>query len=306
MCSVCVCKEALLGKCCIGSLAPPVRTHTHTPTHAQGETLTTLKKLVSEVASLFPDEFIHLGCDETKEVGPCTRDCKCCVYSTHHSTLTLCLTSLPYPFQPFPFISFPSPPPSPPTRPHHSIFPTLILPLFPFHFCLLFPISPLLLPLLSPSSFPPSPSPPCSTSSLPFFLLHPPPTSCSPSSLSPSSLLPLSLLPPPSLPPPSSLSPSSLPLLPLSLLPPPSSLSPSSLPLLPPPPPSPPSPSSLPLLPLSLPPAAIQALEIELFKHAKSIGKTPIGWEEVLFTSGVVSAPAIHNYVVLCMFGRGG
>ena len=193
MCSVCVCKEALLGKCCIGSLAPPVRTHTHTPTHAQGETLTTLKKLVSEVASLFPDDFIHLGCDETKEVGPCTRDCKCCVYSTHHSTLTLCLTSLPYPFQPFPFVSFPSPPPSSFLSSHFtSVFSFLFRP-SSFH-SFLPPLFPLLHPLLAPP-------PPSSIL---------PPTSCSPSSLSPSlppPSLPLSLLPPPSL---SSPSPSSL------------------------------------------------------------------------------------------------
>jgi hexosaminidase len=37
-----------------------------------GETLRTLKDILEEMASLFPDKLFHIGCDETSTVGNCT------------------------------------------------------------------------------------------------------------------------------------------------------------------------------------------------------------------------------------------
>lgn len=84
-------KKQCLATCFTDSL--PTHPHsTGTPTRSQGETLATLKKLVSELASLFPDEFIHLGCDETKEVGLCTLNCKAIMHHrvTLHVTAVAC------------------------------------------------------------------------------------------------------------------------------------------------------------------------------------------------------------------------
>ena len=38
----------------------------------QNVTLNTLEKLLSEMMELFPDEYFHIGCDETVVVNNCT------------------------------------------------------------------------------------------------------------------------------------------------------------------------------------------------------------------------------------------
>ena len=38
----------------------------------QHVTLNTLEKLLSEMMELFPDEYFHIGCDETVVVNNCT------------------------------------------------------------------------------------------------------------------------------------------------------------------------------------------------------------------------------------------
>ena len=37
-------------------------------------TLNTLQKLMNEMIGLFPDEYFHIGCDETVLVGKCTSE----------------------------------------------------------------------------------------------------------------------------------------------------------------------------------------------------------------------------------------
>ena len=44
--------------------------------HLQGDSLLILKKLLSEIASLFPDSHVHIGGEDVKEHGSCTPDCK--------------------------------------------------------------------------------------------------------------------------------------------------------------------------------------------------------------------------------------
>ena len=98
----------------------PPPSHYHQ--HSQGETLTTLKKLISELASIFPDEFIHLGCDETREVGLCTVECKSmmllCCGCGHAKTFYMCIActvlspsfNLPFKLHFISYLTSPSPP----------------------------------------------------------------------------------------------------------------------------------------------------------------------------------------------------
>ena len=54
--------------------------------HSQGNTLRIVKTLIAELMDLFPDEYFHIGCDETSAVKKCNLDSQ-----LTHALFNLCL-----------------------------------------------------------------------------------------------------------------------------------------------------------------------------------------------------------------------
>ena len=60
----------------------------------QGTTQETLYKLLGEMMDLFPDQYFHLGCDETTIVGSCTQEGQLCDLNSLQIVCCLGITSL--------------------------------------------------------------------------------------------------------------------------------------------------------------------------------------------------------------------
>ena len=67
--------------------------------HTQGNTLRIVKTLITELMDLFPDEYFHIGCDETSAVKMCNLNSQlthtlfnlCLVIRMYSSMIKLCI-----------------------------------------------------------------------------------------------------------------------------------------------------------------------------------------------------------------------